>query len=345
MHGPFFIVNPQSAGGATGRRWHKEILPRVAATFPAARWVLTEAAGQAAALADRARAEGAGLVVAVGGDGTVHEVVNGLMGEFLGHGSAPLPGWQGPEEDRPGAGRSPAPELAVPPEGSPSPLPALGIIPLGTGCDLVKTLTVPRDPGRAVDVLAAGRTLLVDICEISCVSAHGAPVRRYSINMCGCGLSGEVSARVNRPGGPRHGFLAFLLATLGAVVAHRPREVTISVDDGPPRRARLIVLFVCNGQYCGGGMRPGRDARPDDGLLKVVEVGAMAVARIFTKLPRLYSGRVEGVPGVRVHQARKVEINSPEVALVDCDGEQPGRLPASYTVRPAALRVVVGEPA
>jgi len=76
MQRPLFIVNPQSAGGSTGRRWRADILPRITARFPGARWVLTQAAGQAAALAARARCDGVDLLVAVGGDGTVHEVVN-----------------------------------------------------------------------------------------------------------------------------------------------------------------------------------------------------------------------------------------------------------------------------
>jgi len=330
MQRPLFIVNPESAGGGAGRRWPTEVLPRLTARFPDARWVLTRAAGQAAALAARARAEGAGTVVAVGGDGTVHEVVNGLMGELLGQDCALLPASEGAawgaEAVGPGA----------------SGLPVLGVLPIGTGCDLVKSLGIPRDLEGALDVLAAGRTFRADVCEITGVANAGGPLRRFSVNMCGCGLSGEVAAHVNAARWPRHGLLAFLIATLRGVVGYRPRAVTLSVDGGPPRATRLLALFVCNGEYCGGGMRPGLGARLDDGVLRVVEVGAMPLARILVNLRRLYSGKVEGVRGVLVHQARRIDVTPTDPALVDCDGEQPGRLPASYTIHPGALQLVAG---
>jgi len=325
MHRPLFIVNPQSAGGRTGRRWHAEILPRIVGACPPARWVLTRAPGQAAALAARARREGADLIVAVGGDGTVHEVVNGLMGELLGHDEAGLPETEGAAWPAALAGGG---------------LPALGILPIGTGCDLAKTLAIPRDLDGALGVLAAGREVYADVCEVSCVANASGSLRRFSVNMCGCGLSGEVAAQVNTARWPRHGLLAFLIATLRGVAAYRPRAVTISIDRGAPRSTRLLALFVCNGQYCGGGMRPGLGARMDDGALKVVEIGAMPLARILVNLPRLYSGQLERVRGVLVHQARTVEVISSEASPVDCDGEQPGQLPATYTIRPAVLRLI-----
>jgi len=332
MQRVLFIVNPHSAGGSTGRRWAGEILPLVTARFPGARWVLTRAPGEAAALAARAQCEGADLLVAVGGDGTVHEVVNGLLGEQLSPGQAAVPEAEGPAWTRDAAGEEP------------NALPVLGILPFGTGCDLAKTLGIPRNVAGALDILAAGRTVLADVCEITCAGVDGAPIRRFSINTCGCGLSGEVAARVNGARWPRHGLLAFLIATLRGVLAYRPRQVAVSLDGQPAIPTRILALFVCNGQYCGGGMRPGLDARLDDGVLRVVEVGALPLARVLLNLPKLYSGEVEGVKGVRVLDARRVEVSSDERVLVDCDGEQPGCLPASYEVRPGALRLVASFP-
>ncbi len=88
-------------------------------------------------------------------------------------------------------------------------------------------------------------------------------------------------------------------------------------------------------------MRPGRGARIDDGRLRVVMVEAMHPARVLMNLHHLYTGRVEGVRGVHVHQATRVDVRAADV-LVDCDGEQPGTTPARFTVRPRALRVIVG---
>jgi diacylglycerol kinase (ATP) len=151
-----------------------------------------------------------------------------------------------------------------------------------------------------------------------------------------------VAASVNEGSGPRHGPVAFLLASLRAVSVYRPRDVLVAIDDGPPFPLRLLALFVCNGEYCGGGMRPGRGARIDDGLLRVLEVSAMHPARVVANLHRLYTGRVEGIRGVRAYDARRVEVIGPADVLVDADGEQPGTLPARFVVHPGALRVVRG---
>lgn len=306
MTGPLFIVNPRSAGGRTGQRWGREIQPIVSARFPDAAWEITKAPGDAARIAAVARRQGRSIVVAVGGDGTLHEVVNGLMSA----------------------------------EGAEPPL--VGLVPNGTGCDFARTIAVPRDPRHALDILASGSSVAADVCEISCAGPDGSRLRRFSINTCGCGIGGHVAASVNRRAGRRHGFLAFLAAALSAVARYRPDEVLLTLDEGEAARRRLLALFVCNGEYCGGGMRPGRGARIDDGLMKVVVVEAMHPARVLVNLPRLYSGRVEGVRGVRVSTARRVQVAAESRVLVDCDGEQPGSAPASFVVRPAALRVVVG---
>jgi diacylglycerol kinase (ATP) len=308
MTAPFFIVNPCSAGGRTGRRWAREIQPLVSARFGTeAAWAVTRGPGDAAVIAAGARREGRTLVVAVGGDGTLHEVVNGLMAAG-GAGDRPL----------------------------------VGLVPAGTGSDFARTVGVPRDPDRALDLLAAGNCVDADVCEITCAGPDGTPVRCFSINTCGCGIGGDVAASVNRWAGRRHGFLAFLAASLVAVARYRPANVDLSIDGAGAARLRLLALFVCNGEYCGGGMRPGRDARIDDGRLRVVTVAAMHPARVLANIHHLYSGRVEGVRGVRVDEARRVDVRTTDRVLVDCDGEQPGTAPATFVLRPGALRVVVG---
>jgi diacylglycerol kinase (ATP) len=323
---PFFIVNPRSAGGETGRAWDTRLRARAIAAFPGARWALTSGPGHAAALADAAAHEGADLVVAVGGDGTVNEVVNGLMGVSLTDEATALRSAEG--------ARWPSVALHE--------RPILGILPRGTGCDFVRSLAVPKDFGQALDVLRNGQTVDADLCEMEFGTDRGGPCRRYSMNMCGCGATGEVSRRVNRADRPRHGFVAFLLASLRAAASYRPRAVEITVPGEAPRHVMLKALFVCNGQYCGGGMRIGRGALLDDGRMKVVEVGPVGPARSLLNAFRLYTGHVDGVPGVRVYDATTLTVSSPYEVLVDCDGEQPGTLPVTYTLRPGAARIRAG---
>jgi diacylglycerol kinase (ATP) len=101
----------------------------------------------------------------------------------------------------------------------------------------------------------------------------------------------------------------------------------------------LNMLFACNGEYCGGGMRVGRGASLEDGLLLVVEAAGIGRLRTMLEWPRLYGGRLEHVRGVRVTSARRIDVASKEDVLVDCDGEVVGRLPAVYEIVPGAITV------
>lgn len=298
----FFVVNPTSAGGRTAREWerHRE---EILQPFPDAGFALTTGPGHAKELALAAAAGGASLVVAMGGDGTVNEVVNGLM-------AAPA-------------------------------RPVLGIIPSGSGSDFARALDIPRNVREAATVLQSSRTATVDIGEIEFVGAGGEPVRRHFVNMAGCGASADVVRRTLRIRPLVGGALGYLAASLATTIAQRMPRVEIQVDRAAPRVVPLNVLFVCNGEFCGGAMRVGRGAIIDDGLFQVVEVAGVGRLRSLLNAPKLYNGGLEGIPGVQVYSARTVRVTAVDEVLLDCDGEQPGRLPATYRVIPAALRVRV----
>jgi diacylglycerol kinase (ATP) len=304
---PHFIVNPRSARAATLRRIeaiHEEATHR----FPAAIWHTTSSPGEGVAFARVAVRSGADLVVAVGGDGTINEVVNGLM-----------------EGDA-----------------SPGAHPALGILPTGSGSDFARTLQVPRDLRAALDVLTAGQRTRIDVGEIECAPLHGEPpgrTRRYFANIAGCGSSARVVERFNRRRFP--GTLGYAIAAALTALDYRFPQVEVAVDGDPPDRASLNVLFVCNGEYCGGGMHVGKGARVDDGLLHVVQVTSVGRLGSALQWPRLYTGSVDRVRGARVRAARMIRVSSNEDVLVDCDGDVCGRLPATYRAVAGSLEVCV----
>ncbi len=326
---PFFVVNPQSAGGQTGRLWNCSLRDQIVNRFPEARWAFTTGQGQAARLARRAWQEGADMVVAVGGDGSVNEVVNGLMDNPLGQAMEELPAGQGAE-------------WPAPPEAPPRP--ELGVLPRGTGCDFAKSVAIPKSLIGALDVLENGRSVPVDVGKIEYTDRSGdAMSTRYFINIAGCGASGEVVDRVNRSSKRLGGFMSFLLATIATTMRYRRPRVQVSIDGGAPRELELNVIFVCNAQYCGGGMRIAPDAVMHDGLFQVVEISATGRLQSLLHGGKLYSGRLAGVPGARVYTARRVRVTSAEQVLVESDGEQPGILPATYAIVPHALHLRVGD--
>ena len=308
---PHFVVNARSPH-ARGAGRLDALRAAVERVFPGASWSFTSGPGDAIGLARAAASAGADLVVAVGGDGTINEVVNGIL---TASGVAP------------GAARAAAP--------------ALGILPAGSGSDFARSLAIPRDVVGSLAVLAAGRRRRIDAGKIVCApleaGAASEGTERYFINMGGCGASAQVADRFNRREVP--GALGYAAAAALTTLSYRWPQVEIRVDDGAPHAVTLNMLFACNGEYCGGGMHVGRGASLDDGLLLVVEASGIGRLRTMLEWPRLYGGHLARVRGVRVTSARRIDVASRDDVLVDCDGEVCGRLPASYTVVPGAITV------
>jgi YegS/Rv2252/BmrU family lipid kinase len=304
---PRFIVNPCSARADT--LLHIEAIREEACRrFPAATWLTTSAPGDGVVLARAAAKGGADLVVAVGGDGTINEVVNGLMDS----------------------------DVRV------DARPALGILPAGSGSDFVRTVRLPDDPRAALDVFAAGRLKRIDAGVIECAPLDGGspcPARRYFVNMAGCGSSARVAERFNRR--RFRGTLGYVVAAALTALDYRFPRVDIALDGNPAVRECLNLLFICNGEYCGGGMHVGRGALLDDGLLHVVEVSGVGRLGSVLQWPRLYWGSVDRVRGARVRTAQVIHVTSTEDVAVDCDGDLCGRLPATYRAVAGALKVCV----
>jgi diacylglycerol kinase (ATP) len=300
------VVNPASAGGRTGRRW-PEVADRLRAAGLDFEVALTASGGDAEVLSRQALRDGRALVVAAGGDGTINEVVNGFF-----------------EAGRPIATSA-----------------CLGVLPMGTGGDLRRTLGHPLDIDRAATVLCAAQTRVVDAGRITCTGFSGGTVIRHFLNIADAGIGGDVVDRANRGRRLVNGEVTFLLASIRTLLTWRNRPMRVVIDG----RARELVaqqVVVANCQYFGGGMRVAPWAAPDDGLLDVVIAGDLGPWENVRGLRRIREGTHldAGSPKISHALAERVEISSPVLTRVDADGEQPGVLPAVIEVQPGALRVV-----
>jgi YegS/Rv2252/BmrU family lipid kinase len=305
---PFLIVNPKSGAGRTGRQFDR-IARAVRATVGEFECAFTEAPGDGVRLAGEALRAGGSLVVAVGGDGTASEVIDGLT-------------------------------LAPPrPEG-----PLFGFIPRGTGGDLRRTLGVPEDLDAAARWLAGHRVVHCDLGRLELVDHGGVPRVRHFANVAGFGISGVVSGEVNRGLKLGSGKLSFMLASAKALLRWSDQPVRWRVDGGPWREDRVTALSVCNGRFFGGGMQVAPGARLDDGLFDVVVWSGVGFREFVIRKRKLYDGTHVNLPQTRVLRARTVEADpvGDEPVLLDVDGEAPGRLPARFSILPGALRVRVG---
>jgi len=297
------IVNPRSANGATGRRWQR-IEQRLRAILPQFDAVFTGRPGDATRLAAGAAAEYE-VVTAVGGDGTINEVVNGLVSED-------------------GTLRAAA----------------LGIIPRGTGSDLVRSLRIPHSLDAAAAVLARGERREVDIGRARVCGFDGAPVTRYFINEAELGMGAAVSDAVNRSSKRFGGAVSFLWGILATVLRYRDRAVSFSIDGGPAETVLLNNAWIANGSYSGGGIASAPQARLDDGLLDLVRVGHAGLVGRARAFAGLRSGAFVRLPHVSYGKVRCVNAVAATPVPVEVDGDLIGTLPATFDLLPVRLPVI-----
>lgn len=303
-----FIVNPHAARGTVGKNWPqiKELAEKRLGPF---KFFVTTAPGDATQFANLAVSEGAQSVVCVGGDGTLNEIINGLMNE----------------------------------EGPKNPEVHLGFIPNGTGCDFRRTLLIPTNPEDALKVIEGGRTRPIDLGRLRYTDHEGETRTRYFHNLTSFGLGGEVDERVNRSGKKLGGFLSFIMATLVSLVLYEKKRIRLRVDEHFDEEVVVLNVAVANGQYHGGGMWVAPGADPSDGIFHVTIIGDLSLPEVFYYLPKLYNGKILQVKRVRSLTGKKVEALSDERVLLDVDGEQPGCLPVKIEIIPSALRVLSPE--
>ena len=303
-----FIVNPNAGMGSTGKEW-PQIRSFARDRLGPFKTFLTTAQGDAIGLTRQALLAGAEHIVCVGGDGTFNEVVNGFMGE----------------------------------DGPIRPEAVLSYIPRGTGCDFIKTVPIPKELDKAIDLILESRARPIDLGQLSYRDHRGQTSLRYFHNITSLGMGGEVDERVNRTTKAFGGFISFIWATLIVLLRYKTKGVRIKIDDTPEQNVIIWHVVVANGKYQGGGMFVAPDATVDDGLFQVTVVGDLSLLEVFWHLPKLYNGKLLEVSKVSAFEARKVEADSEQRVLLDVDGEQLGELPVVVEIVPGALPLIMGD--
>jgi YegS/Rv2252/BmrU family lipid kinase len=295
-----FLVNPASANGSTGRHW-PELQRKAAAAGLEGEALLSERPGHLGELAQDAARSGATTLVVVGGDGTVHEVVDGLLRAGLGEGL----------------------ELAV--------------LPLGTGKDFARSVRIPLKLDAAIEVARDGAARPFDVGRAT-FTADGREAQAYFANFAGAGISGAIAARANRTTKALGGRISFFWATLAVFSRWQPAEMELVID-GEARSARLLEALAMNGDYTAGGMWVAPESAPDDGSFDVVLIGEFSKREFTTTFPKIYRGRHVGHAKVEIVRARELRVDAAEPLPIVLDGEQPGTTPVRFELVPHALRV------
>jgi YegS/Rv2252/BmrU family lipid kinase len=301
----FVIVNPASAAGATGRRWER-IAKRLRSSLGDFEHVATQKPGEATLLSRAALREGFEMVVSVGGDGTLNEVVSGFF-----EGSAAI-----------------------------APAAVLGVVALGTGSDFARTID-QTDLESACARLAGRKTRSIDVGIARFTSHEGAPATRVFINVASFGCGGLVAHLVSPRLKAVSGRLAFTFATLRALAVNRDQVVSLQFDDLPPRSLAITNCAFGNGRFFGAGMQVAPTALLDDGEFDATIWSGFTLMDFIRKRHTLYDGSHVREPGAQVLRCRRAIATSESTVLLEVDGESVGRLPAQLDVLAGALKLKV----
>ena len=308
----FVIVNPASQSGATGKYWPelKSALDNVLSNWD---FAFTKAPGDATELSRKAVMEDYEMIVSVGGDGTMNEVINGLF-----------------ESDVTGENPRLLRDDII-----------IGAVRSGTGGDFARLFDLPGRVPASVSHLAGDHTRKCDLGWVNFIAHDGKPRGQAFLNIASFGLSGVVADKINNGSKALGGRISFYVNTLRALASYRRQHVKVTVDEKVFVNEPLVTVAVANGQFFGGGMHMAPNAQIDDGEFDVVSQ-IRAGAKEILRTSDLYSGRAINWQSVRSSRGKVIEaipFTDESHVLLDVDGEQPGRLPARFTNFPDAIRL------
>jgi len=308
---PLLILNPRAGGGRAGRTF-AALRPVVERALGAVDVARTEAPGHGIALARAAAEAGRALVVAIGGDGTLHEVANGVL-------------------DAGAADKT-----------------AIGFIAEGTGGDFRKSLDLPHRLDRYLEAIASGRERRVDAARATFRNADGTKGTRWFVNILSAGLGGKVDRFVADAPRALPPTAAYFWASARAIATSEAAPIVCTVERGGERTEHRVdawTIAVCNGGTFGSGLHIAPMASVDNGQLDVIALSAPSRLAFVLLSRKLYSAGHLREPGTLHLRGERVEIRAAsgarERVLLDIDGEALGELPVTIEVVPGALRLRV----
>jgi len=295
------IVNPAAGAGKTARLW-PQIMDLFRVQGLKFEHDITEAPGHAIELAREAACNGYNMVVSVGGDGTINEIVNGIYAS-------------GNIKDA-----------------------LLGIVSTGTGSDYIRTIGIPKHFNDACRCFMEPKHLTVDLGMVE-YENEGQKVERLFVNFAGMGFDAEIVRRTTQQYKAMGGLLSYLVSTIATILTYHNKDITLIVD-GEVTDKRVCTVVMNNGRYGGGGMFTAPHASIDDGYFDVMIIGDISKPDLLRSLPRVYRGTHLTHPKVTMKKAREIEIRSTQPMHIQADGELLGQVPARFRILPSVLKIV-----
>lgn len=303
----FLIANPVSGTGKTKRDWNK-----IAALLEAHRIdyeiAYTRRQGHERELVTQAIGRGFRKIISLGGDGTLNQIVNGVLNQQI---------------------VSPA-EISI------------GVIPTGLGNDWSKSFAISPDYVSAIQIIKAGRTILHDVGVVECTYEKSLK-KNYFINIAGLGYDAFVVKKMNeeRAGGTGSRF-SYYSGILKYLFTYQPTAMKISAEENNVN-VKLFSAVVAICKFNGGGMMQAPFAIPDDGLLDVTIFSDISRSRIITDLLLLKNGSFVKKDYVKLFKTQEIKAEASGNSFVEADGEYLGETPAVFTILPKAVQMIVNK--
>lgn len=310
------IVNVYAASKQAGLLWRRaERLMRKRGIAYQCRFTGTD--GNACELARKAAEQGYRRIVAVGGDGTVHDVLNGIMNHI---------------DNEKSSGKDVSLDEFT-----------LAVLPMGSGNDWIRSTGVPRSVNGAISLLESESFIRQDIVRASLLEADGSVKSfSYMVNIGGVGIDADVCRVVNV--NKKLGYKGKILYVIGLIRCLRKRvpvSVKVLCDGRLLYDGDIFSIAFGIGKYSGGGMRQTSDAALDDGQLDVTVIPDIPVGVIATKAHKLFTGSFTKVKELFVGRGGSVEIIPETVRpFVEVDGEVVGHAPVRFDVLPSQINVL-----
>ncbi len=301
------IVNPNAGSRKGGKDWEKikQLIDKTGICYQIR---FTETLNHAVLLTQKAIEDGFRNFIAVGGDGTLNEMVNGIFSQTEIETSA----FQ------------------------------IGMIPVGTGNDWCRMFNIPINYQKAVDIIVKNITFIQDIGKVSFQMDHETK-ERYFINVTGLGYDALVARKTNAEKVKGKGSkLSYFLNIFTSLFYYKDEQIRIIADD---KEINTIFFSMSVGicKYNGGGMMQLPNAVADDGLLDVTIIKKVSKFDLIKSIKKLYDGSITTHPKVISFQTSKVTVNSDNKIYIEADGESLGHGPFVFSLLPKALKVIVGK--
>lgn len=299
------VINPAAGNGKAGSVAQSLLQKIKSSTDFEINIAFSQGENHAKFITRKAILDGASMIIAVGGDGTINEVVNGFFID-----------------------RKPL-----------NPLCELGIISCGTGNGYARTLKNPTSLKQQIESMLRPGCCEMDLGSITFRDSAGKRVNRLFVNECQIGIGKEVASYVGKKSKILGGKISFGLSAAFLAMIMKPLALEIGYDNGSLNQYKLIGLVIGNGTECAGGMKLTPDAKLNDGLFDVLSIEDMKVSQRMLNLSKVYSGTHVYSPHFSVKRCKKLEIRSDAGVSAEGDGEVLGFAPFDIEILPAAIKI------